>query len=72
MTRPYLLEAAQDPTGWWRCVARVTVHDFDRPSRCYLETIAAGEGATMDDAIEACERELAFDEAADAARLWPE
>jgi len=72
MTRPYLLEATQDPTGWWLCIARATVHDHDRPSRVELVTIAAGEGPTMDDAIEACEREIAYDEATTAARLWPE
>lgn len=76
LDQPYLLEATQDPTGWWRCVARsmlllsterITVAQGSRRS-----VVAAGEGPTMEDAIEACERELAIERAELDARLWPE
>lgn len=67
---PYLLEATQDPTGWWRCVARGLV--VEAPDRRRLVVVAAGEGDTMEAAIVACEREIALDAAATDARLWPE
>ena len=68
--QPYLLEATQDPTGWWRCVARGLV--VEAPERRRLVVIAAGEGDTMEAAIVACEREIAREQAEHDARLWPE
>lgn len=67
---PYLLEATQDPTGWWRCVARALV--VEAADRRRLVVVAAGEADTMEGAIVACERELALEQAEHDARLWPE